>query len=134
MGFDLYKLKFIKAGTHSILRIFIDKEEGITIKDCEEASHEISILLDVENFYNKKYTLEVSSPGIDRLLTTEKDFKRVIGKNIKLRLKEPDKKNSAVKGKLLECVDGSLTIDIQKEIKKVPVSNIVSGKTEITFK
>ena len=134
MGLNLYELKFIRAGKYSILRVFIDKEGGITVKDCEKASHEISTVLDVENFYNKKYTLEVSSPGIDRLLVSERDFKRVVGKNIRLRLKEADKKNKTVSGKLIACQDGCLTMVINNDNKQVPVSNILSGKIEITFK
>ena len=117
MGFDLYELKFIKAGSHSILRIFIDHENGepISIKDCEETSHEISNILDEEDFYkDKRYTLEVSSPGIDRPLISEKDFKRVIGKNIRLRLKESSEKNNALKGKLIDCKDGNLNIETKK--------------------
>ncbi len=134
MGLNLYELKFVKAGKYSILKVFIDKEGGIDVKDCEEASNEISILLDVENFYLKNYTLEVSSPGIDRLLVTEKDFKHVIGKNIKLRLKESDKKNKNIKGKLFACSNDCLTMIVSDKNIDIPFSNILSGKIEISFK
>ena len=91
MGLELYELKCIKAGSRLILRIFIDKDSSVTVDDCEKASHEISILLDVENFSQTPYTLEVSSPGIDRPLTTEKEFRRLVGNDIRVHFKEGGK-------------------------------------------
>jgi ribosome maturation factor RimP len=134
LGYELYELKLIKAGSRSILRLFIDKEGGITVDDCEKASNEISVLLDVENFSQRPYTLEVSSPGIDRPLTTEKDFKRAIGNTIRLRLKESDGKSTTLHGNLIGCSNGNLTIETQKGIKTISISNIHGGKIEITFK
>ncbi len=134
MGLELYKLKVVKAGSRQILRLFIDNKNGVTIKDCERVSNEISVLLDVENFSQKPYTLEVSSPGIDRILTTEKDFKRVIGRKINLHLKESGEKSRKVQGRLIACSDGRLTVEMPKGIKMISISNIYSGKQEIAFK
>lgn len=134
LGIELYELKYIKAGSRSILRIFIDKEGGITVSDCEKVSHEISVLLDVENFSQKPYALEVSSPGIDSPLTTEKEFKRVVGNNIKLRLKKSGGKNKTVYGKLTECSNGNLTVETQKGTEMISLSNVYNGKIELAFK
>jgi len=135
MSIELIDIQFIRAGTHSILRIYIDKNGGITIDDCEKVSNEVSILLDVEGFYNHPYTLEVSSPGLDRPLITEKDYKRVIGKTVKVTLKNTAmKKNTSIKGKLLECNDGILTLLVNDEKGNIPLSDIHKGKIEIEFK
>lgn len=134
LGLELFKLKQVKAGRRSILRVYIRKEGGVTITDCENASNEISILLDVENFSKDTYTLEVSSPGIDRTLTTEKDFKSVVGRTIKIRLREKVKDTAIIRGKLLSCSDGNLTVETQGGVELVPTDNINSGKIEINFK
>lgn len=134
MGYELYELKDIRAGSRSILRLFVDNANGITVKECEKISHEISILLDVENFSQSPYTLEVSSPGIDRPLVTEKDFKRAVGNRIRFRLKGPEGKSSTLNGKLIDCANGVCTVETKKEKKEIPLSTIFSGKIEITFK
>ena len=133
MGLELYELKCIRAGTRLIVRIYIDKEGSVTVGDCEKANFEISILLDVENFSQKPYTLEVSSPGIDRLLTTEKDFRRAVGNNVKLSLNDIEGKNKTVLGRLVTCSDGNVTIEMINGTQTIPLSDIKSGKIKIKF-
>lgn len=67
-GYELVGLEFIRAGEHSTLRIYIDHENGITVEDCAEVSHQVSAVLDVEDPISVAYSLEVSSPGLDRPL------------------------------------------------------------------
>ena len=134
LGVELYDLKYIRAGSHSALKIFIDKESGVTIQDCENVSHELSVLLDVENFSNNPYTLEVSSPGLDRVLTTEKDFSRAKGRKVSVRLHGYNgMENSCVCGTVISCIDGTLCLEINKEKNIIPFSQVLSGKVEITF-
>ncbi|MBN1980228.1 MAG: ribosome maturation factor RimP [Chitinivibrionales bacterium] len=137
MGYELYELKYIRAGSHSILRVFIDKEQGkqgITIADCEKVSTVLSVLLDVENFSTMPYTLEVSSPGIDRILHTEKDFRRVIGKTVRLRVDESLAiKGNTLSGILASCDNGTLTVQTKEDRIPIPLQNVMSGKVEITF-
>ncbi len=134
MGYELFDIKFIRAGSRSILRLFIDKKGGITIDDCEQVSHDISMVLDVEDFSKAPYTLEVSSPGIDRPLTTEKDFIWAVGNTVRFRIKEAAGKNRTLKGKLLACTDGKCTLETDKGTSSIALSNIYSGKIEVTFK
>lgn len=134
LGYEVIELKLIKAGPRKIVRVFIDKEGGITVADCKMASNNISELLDNENFLENAYTLEVSSPGIDRPLITAKDFIRVIDKDIRIRLKKSKKKNKTVHGKLINCINGNIQLNTGKEEVTIPISNIYSGKIEITFK
>ncbi len=134
MGYELYDVKYIQSGSRSVLRIFVDNEQGITVKDCERISHEISVLLDVENFSHTPYTLEVSSPGIDRPLVTEKDFKRVIGKSVRFRIQHSDGKIKTLTGKLIACDNAICTVESGTETTEIPLKTVLSGKIEITFK
>ncbi|MDR0308160.1 MAG: ribosome maturation factor RimP [Chitinispirillales bacterium] len=135
LGFELFDLRFFGAGSRSIMRITIDSERHISISDCELVSGAIGALLDEQNFFgDKQYTLEVSSPGIDRPLKTERDFRRVTGKNVMLNLSEAVNGKKCVRGKVIEYKDGILEIEIDKNITKVPLVNIFSGKEEIRFR
>jgi ribosome maturation factor RimP len=132
-GIELYEIKYVRAGKRSILRVFIDKEAGVTIDDCENASKDISMLLDVENFSNQPYTLEVSSPGLDRPLRRERDYTRVIGQRVRLQVKEADGRQVTVDGTLTACGDGTAMLLINDAVRPIALESVVSGKVEITF-
>lgn len=134
LGLELYELKYFRAGKRSVLRVFIDKPGGVTIDDCENASNELSMVLDVEGFSNRSYTLEVSSPGLDRPLTEERDFRRACGHDVALRLLEPLDGKRRVTGKLMECENEVLRLKKGDEIIPVPLSNVQTGRVEISFK
>jgi ribosome maturation factor RimP len=135
MQLYLYDLKFIRAGKKSILRIYIDRPGGVTIEDCEKASNAISILLDVENFSNSAYTLEVSSPGLDRELRREQDYKMVIGHVIRLTLNDPSDKPNQHVGKLLACERDCVTIETDDEqTVTIALSEVASGRIDVRFK
>lgn len=89
LGYELVGTEYLPQGKHSLLRIYIDTPDGITIEDCERVSHQVSGLLDVEDFIPGQYTLEVSSPGLDRLLFKVEHFNRFAGHQVKVRLKLP---------------------------------------------
>jgi len=88
-GTELVDLKFAKEGPKWVLRIFLDKPGGITLDDCAYFSDRIGALLDASDAINKSYLLEISSPGLDRVIKKEKDFERFSGRSVKLRLKAP---------------------------------------------
>jgi ribosome maturation factor RimP len=132
MGFELYDLKYNQAGKYSSLRIFIDKPGGVTIADCEQASNELSVVLDVENFSKTPYSLEVSSPGIDRPLKTEKDFKRVLGNTVTVIFKI-DMKSKTVTGSLVHCADGKIQVQSNTEVLDISIPDILSAKVEPKF-
>lgn len=136
MRLELYDIKYVHAGRHSILRIFIDKPGGVTIDDCEHASNQISMLLDVENFsLNSPYTLEVSSPGADRPLATQRDFARVIGNYVRLDVKNDAGAAETVVGKLEQCRDGRLTLELEDgAVREIPVERVERGALDIRFK
>jgi ribosome maturation factor RimP len=135
MRMELYDLKYITAGRHSLLRVFIDKEGGVTIDDCENASRELSMLLDVENFSDAPYTLEVSSPGADRRLATQHDFIKVIGQYVRIELKDEGTQKPVAVGKCVSCADNVLTVELDGgDERKIPLAAIAKGKLDIRFK
>ncbi len=135
MGYELYELKFIRAGTRSVLRIFVDGPSGVKLSDCERISHELAVLLEVENFSEAPYTLEVSSPGLDRPLINERDFRRVVGQTVTVRLRDEEgqPKSRSARGVIVSSIEGVLTLDTAAGEKAIPLSGVLSGKIEFKF-
>jgi ribosome maturation factor RimP len=86
LGYELVDLEYAPGRAHAVLRVFIDRPEGVGLDDCERVSHEFAALLDVEDPVPTAYTLEVSSPGLDRVLRTPAHFQRFVGQRIWLEL------------------------------------------------
>ena len=89
LGYELLGVEYLAQGRHSLLRIYIDSPDGITLDDCERASRQVSAVLDVDDPLKGQYTLEMSSPGLDRPLFTAEHFTQFIGHEVKLRLHSP---------------------------------------------
>jgi ribosome maturation factor RimP len=87
LGYELVDLEYAPGRAHALLRIFIDRPEGVGLDDCERVSREISALFDVEDPVPTGYTLEVSSPGLDRVLRTPEHFQRFVGARVRLELR-----------------------------------------------
>ena len=113
-----------------VLRIFIDKEGGVTLDQCTRASREISDILDTTDFVQGKYRLEVSSPGIDRPLKNEKDFRKNINRKVKIVYLQDNKKNRTISGKIQAVDINSVSIQSQsdKKIINILLENIKSAK------
>ncbi|HAS8320178.1 TPA: ribosome maturation factor RimP [Vibrio vulnificus] len=123
-GYELVGLEFIRAGEHSTLRIYIDHENGITVEDCAEVSHQVSAVLDVEDPISVAYSLEVSSPGLDRPLFKPAHYEQFIGQEVNVVLKMAVANRRKWKGDI-HSVDGeaiTLTVDGQQE--EFALSNI----------
>ncbi len=89
LGYELLGVEYLAQGRHSVLRIYIDSPDGINLDDCERASRQVSAVLDVDDPIKGQYTLEMSSPGLDRPLFTAEHFTQFIGHEVKLRLHSP---------------------------------------------
>ncbi len=100
LGFELWGLEYLSQGRHTILRLYIDGENGITVDDCAEVSRHVAGVLDVEDPITGEYTLEVSSPGVDRLLFRLDHYPAYIGEWIELRLRTPFEGRRKFKGTL----------------------------------
>lgn len=88
-GFEIVDIEYVKEAGEYYLRIFLDKEGGISLNDCESVSRELSEILDVKDPIKDNYFLEVSSPGLDRPLKKDKDFLRYKGRDIEIKLYKP---------------------------------------------
>lgn len=120
LGLDLWDVRFIKEGTQWYLRIFIDKEEGISIEDCEAMSRAIDKPLDDVDPINQSYCLEVCSPGIERELVRDEHFERFIGADIKIRLIRANSEGKKeLYGKLLN-ISGNI-VQIESEGKSINI-------------
>lgn len=117
LGYELVGTEYLPQGKHSLLRIYIDTPDGIKVEDCERVSHQVSGLLDVEDSIHGQYTLEVSSPGLDRLLFKIEHFDRFVGQKIKVRLKLPLNGQRNFTGKLLGTCDGAVLMQVEAQEK-----------------
>jgi len=111
-GIEIVEVELKGGGKSRLLRIIIDKPEGVTHSDCETISHQVGTILDVENLLPGSYTLEVSSPGVERKLVKYRDFERFRGKKIKAILREPVENLRRWEGTLASCADGLITLEI----------------------
>lgn len=109
LGLDLVDLFYVGQGPRSVIRILIDKPGGVTITDCEQAHRVLGPALDVADPFPHSYTLEVSSPGLDRLFRRLQDYQRAVGKEITLKLRQPLNGQWRVTGRLEEA-DESLVV------------------------
>ena len=124
-GMELVFVEFVPEGKRWILRIYIDKEGGVTIKDCQKISNQISYELDVEDFIPHSYTLEVSSPGIDRIVGKKRDFEKFAGEKVQIKLKGNIRGKKKLNG-VLRGVDGdeNVVVETDEGEFKVPFSKI----------
>ena len=126
LGYELVGVEHLSQGRHSVVRVFIDSEKGITLDDCEQASHQISGVLDVEDPIKGQYNLEVSSPGLDRPLFTLEHYARFAGREVNLRLRRMIDGRRKFKA-VIERVEGEQVVirpsDEEQELS-VPFSDI----------
>ncbi len=136
MGLDLWDLEFHKQGPKWLLKIFIDREigGGVTLNDCERVSRDLGTALDVEDLIQHAYTLEVSSPGLDRLLTKPDHFIRFEGSLVRIKTFQPVNGQKVFRGRLLGLVDVDVKIELESgEILQIPFSNITKTSLEVEF-
>lgn len=113
LGVDVVEVELRGGGKSRMLRIFIDKPQGVTHEDCANLSREVGTILDVEDAIpGGSYTLEVSSPGLDRKLWRPADFERFQGSRVKLTTRDPVNGNRHFEGRLERFASGRLTLDV----------------------
>lgn len=127
LGYELVDLD-VRVGRRGLLRIFIDKEEGVNLSDCELVSRQLSAFLDVEDPLPGRYVLEVSSPGLDRPLRTLEHFRRFRDCQAKVRLREPRESRRMLNGRLLGIRDESIVMDVDGEIWRLQPADIASAR------
>lgn len=114
-NFELVDIEYVKEAGNWFLRVYIDKQGGITIDDCELVSRALSEQLDKDDFIEDSYILEVSSPGLGRPLKKEKDFERSIGKEVEVRLFQAINKQKEYIGILTSYDKDTVTVELEEE-------------------
>lgn len=127
LGLKLWDVRFVKEGASWYLRIFIDKEGGVTIDNCTDVSHAVDPILDEADPIDTSYYLEVCSPGLGRELRSEEHFKAFIGSEINITLYKAENGVKSFRGTLLEYLDGPV-LEIEGE-KKAFLAQLVSKAT-----
>jgi ribosome maturation factor RimP len=135
MGLSLWDLEFHKQGPRWLLRIFIDRESGdVTLGDCETVSRDLSAALDVEDIISHAYTLEVSSPGLDRTLSKPAHFVRFTGSTIRIKTYRPIDGQKVFRGKLLGLVDDTVKVEFETgKVIEIPMTGITRASLEVEF-
>ena len=129
LGYNLYDVEYVKEGPEYYLRIYIDKESGIDLNDCEKVSNEINEILDKADYIKEQYYLEVSSPGIERKLRKDKHLEQNISKNVEIKLfKKDNNGKKEYTGKLKAFNQEEIIIETDKEIA-IERKNIAQIKT-----
>ena len=127
MGYELWGCEYLAQGKHSVLRVYIDKVEGIGIEDCQRVSHEVGALLDVEDPITSYYSLEVSSPGIPRPIFHIWQYSRYIGKVVQIKLYRPLDGRRKYAG-IIHSVDDNELVLLSDDVQyNFPISNIVKA-------
>ena len=129
LGYELYDVQYVKEGKDYYLRIFIDKEDGIDLNDCEKVSNELNGMLDDANYITDGYFLEVSSPGIERILRKDKHLKSNIGNLVELKLFKKVNNNKILQGNLIKFDSDYITININNEDVQIDRKDISVIKT-----
>ncbi len=125
LGFEFWGLEYIAQGNNSVLRVFIDSENGIHVDDCALVSRQISGVMDVEDPITSEYNLEVSSPGVDRPLFTLEHFNRYVGEFVDVKLRYAFEGRRKFKGKLVGIEDGEdIVVHVDNHEYLLPIDAI----------
>jgi ribosome maturation factor RimP len=128
LGYELTDLELKLGGRDGLVRIFIDKDGGIEIDDCEAVSRQVSAILDVEDPLPGHYTLEVSSPGLDRTLTKPAHFQRFMGEDVRVKLRFPLDGRRNFKGALKSADEEHIEVEVDGESHSLPLATIESAR------
>ena len=119
MGYELLGIEYVASGKHSVLRLYIDCEEGVGVNDCETVSQQVSAIMDIEDLINGQYNLEVSSPGIERPLFVIAHYQRFLGYDVCLRTYRPIDGRRNFTGCIGSVRETSNTIELVTELGQV---------------
>ena len=131
-GFELVDVEVTGLGARTMVRIIVDRPGGILLEECALVSRQLSPLLDDADLIPHRYTLEVSSPGLNRPLVTPRDFRRRIGEVIRVRSLKVDGGETESQGKLLDCREEQILIETETGIQTVPLSAVKKARVVIS--
>ena len=130
-GIELVDVEFKKEGKNWVLRVFIDKEGGVTLEDCQKISRLAGDLIEVEEIIEPTYTMEVSSPGLNRVLKKEKDFIRFSGKKICVQCHAPLNGRKKFTGILKDFKNQSIHLEVDGQLQIIPINRVAKANLVI---
>ena len=130
-GLELVDVEFKKEGKNWVLRVFIDKEGGVTLEDCQKISSLVGDLIEVEEVIEPAYTMEVSSPGLNRVLKKEKDFIRFSGKKIGVQCHAPLNGRKKFTGILKDFKNQSIRLEVDGQLQIIPINRVAKANLVI---
>lgn len=137
LGLELVEVECVGQGVRTVLRVFIDKPGGVTVSDCEQVHLSLGHALDVEDPIPHAYTLEVSSPGLDRPLKRREDYRRALGQSVSIKLRHPLDGQWRLVGRLVDMEDAGVTLirSNQKTCETIMVewADIAEARREVEF-
>jgi ribosome maturation factor RimP len=125
---ELVELEFTGKPPHSVLRVYVDKMGGVNVEECAYLNRKLSDFLDTEDLIEKSYTLEVSSPGLDRPLLSLDDFRRKTGEKVRIYLKTSSDKLAELKGEIIGVSQAEVRVKIEEKVQAIPWEKIEKGK------
>ena len=128
LGYELIELELRTGGRNGLMRLFIDAPEGIGLDDCEAVSRQVSAVLDVEDPIPGHYTLEVSSPGLDRALTKPAHFQRFTGEDVRIKLRTPVDGRRNFRGALRAADEESIEVEVDGQSHTLAIAAIASAR------
>jgi ribosome maturation factor RimP len=128
LGYELVDLEVRLGSGNGLVRVYIDKPEGIDLDDCEKVSLAVSALLDVEDPVPGNYNLEVSSPGLDRKLTKPEHFQRFEGETVKVQMRFPIEGRRRFRGTLVSSDDENIVVEVDGESHSLPLKTIDTAR------
>ena len=126
LGYKIWGLELFGRRSKQTLRIYIDKNVGISIEDCEAVSKHVSKVLDTENDFSENYVLEVSSPGLDRKFFYDDQYKNYLNESLKVTFFDSQNKKT-IKGRLVEVDKKSIKLEMKEDPLRIPFSSIIQA-------
>ena len=133
LGIELVEVQYRREQTGWILRLVVDKQDGISLGDCAAVSKEISQLLDIEDFIDQTYNLEVSSPGLNRPLKSMAEFERFVGRKAKIKTIEPIAGEHVFIGKINKTEGESIVLGVGTKEMTILFSQVARARLEVEF-
>lgn len=133
LGIELVDVEYIKEGSNWYVRVYIDKDGGVTVNDCEKVSNQLGAILDKEDPIPHRYYLEVSSPGLERPLKKDKDFERYKGDLIEVKLYKPLDNKYVFEGELLGLEDNKIILKVNNKVFKFDKQEVARAKRVFKF-
>ena len=133
LGLELVEVQFRREQSGWVLRLIIDKQDGVRLDDCVAVSREVGQLLDIEDFIEQSYNLEVSSPGLERPLKSMADFQRFVGRQARIKTLEPFAGEQVFIGRIKQAEEESIVLEVGRKEITIPFSQVAKARLEVEF-